>query len=262
MTLPAATDTVQSMTPTDAPKDGQRLDTDDGTRWLIMLFGLVPIGVGIGFSFAETKHDAARWFLLLFIAGGLFLVWLGARYRRAYYTSEGLLRKGWTGREVVPWSRVASIEFDEVEGQGGGTGWVRLRLEPRRTVRVRMAPGRVTSRGRWIARACPQAAIDDRRTGEITPPREGAPEQIARDEATTRSRAARAHLVMALIWILGATACVALIVVAAAVGFRDHPGKAILTIIASVLAIYVTVGHIRFRLAMWRETRDPQSIPQ
>lgn len=252
--------TVRPMDTADAPKEGQRLDTpDEGTRWLTIVFGLVVIGLGVGFLLGEVKHDSARWFLAAIVAGGLFVVWLGARYRRSYFTGGGLLRQGWTGREVVPWSRVVAIELDEIEAKGGDVGWVRLRLEPRRTIAIRVAPGRVGLRGRWIAEACPQAPIDDRRTGEITPPRAGAPAHRA--DRTTRAlgRAARSHRLIAIGWIVGAAACVVVIVLVAVLRLSAHPVEAILTIVSMSIAILVASRKIRKRLALGRETRRVES---
>lgn len=195
----------------------QRLNQADVQK---PLFLLVAVALVVGGVICLLSKDvmAVRIFAAGLLATGLLLGWLGARHRDAFFTDEGLLRTGWTGRELIAWSKVETIELDEIPGQLEDVGILRLRTQRGRRVTVRLAPAEVDPIAARVSETCPQAFVDDARTGEVTAPREGRRDAARRREQALRRRAAARHTRIAALWALAGLVGTAGVVVVPATG--------------------------------------------
>jgi hypothetical protein len=234
---------------------GERLDSSGRElRWIFLLCGLFLIGLAGSLVLREGGDATGKAVgAILFGGSGLVLVVIAAAWRRSCFTPEGLLRTSWLGRSLVPWSAVETIEVDELPARHETVGVIRLRRSSGRRVSIRVKAWKVDMVADRIAAACPGAFVDDRRTGEVTAPREASVDAAAlgaREDAVRR-RSARGLAGTGALWISAAVVCAAAAAIVGALRLRRHPAEALLSggMLALVAAFAFRHGLLLLRLA-------------
>lgn len=211
-------------------------DGDEQGPLLLIVGSAMLLGAIAAFIFGPSP---ARWYTsgVLGIVGWL-LFRAGWRWPRSYATVPGLLRVRRGHQRLIPWTEVDVIECEldqDMEAAGDAIAPLTLRLTDGRGITIRTQPMRIHELAARIRRCCPQAFLDDRATGTISPPTEGTPEQIRAREAAVFGRARRGRTFTVMIWGIAGFSCA---MAAVAVVFTAPSGGSFLWyLLAAVLGL-------------------------
>ena len=176
-----------------------------------------------------------------------------------YVAAEGLTRKRLLTSRRFDWEDITCVELNEVHSSGDSEardcGMLRLYANGRKAATVMVNVDELDDEADHVLRRARRAFTDDRRSGEVSPPREGSPVDVRLRAREVVARAQRYHrgmgvfcLAMGLVPLVFAVAGVRLLLTGSGIG--------IVFLSMGVFGIGVAVVLARRTFAKGRRVRE------
>jgi hypothetical protein len=216
---------------------------------------LVVTAVVVRVASESPKAWVGMGALLLLGIGGLLS---GLLSGDAYVGPNGLRRSRLLGSRLFAWRDITCIELDEDNSGGQRHGQMRIYAGGRRILTLTMGANDLDRQGRRLLRRAKWAFTDDRRSGEVSPPRQGDPERIRLRAEEVATRAQRHHRGMAMFWLVPSLVPLGLGLVGVVLLLGREP-IGIVPLVVGVAGCALAVRLVRRLLARARRVRESLS---